>query len=317
MTYNKAEWQWWKDSLAGKNPPMHANTPMQGYYAYRASANAPVQPVAFWYKDDVMLCKVGKTNVDYGLDVWMGAGRNPITYADYKLVAIEDQPWPHEIIIVDADGKEQSSLQRGMGDNIGDDPFIVISGNIDNWVATAEKLKKKGPPKTQVEANAISDVATKLAELQKEATAARVTEKEPHKQKVEEVDGKWMPVVRKAEVYKDLKALIQKFLNAEDARRVAEAKKLQDELNKDKPDDGGTGVVVQAQRATAGTRRSVTMVKRKVVKFTDLKKTAEYFASMEEPPAAFIEAMTTNAYRILMAGAPVPGAKLEEKEFVR
>lgn len=313
--YDKTKFDWWKDSLAGKKPPMHADSPMQGYYAYRSSEKAKVQPVAFWYNaNGEMLCKLGHTGVDYGLDIWMGAGRNPITHKVYTEV-LGTGVWPHEIQIVTEDGKTQSTLDRGMGDNSGD-KFTELKGDIENWAREAEKLKKKGPPENQTDADKMADVATKIADFQREADKLREIEKKPHWDAGKAVDAKWRPVIEKADIFKDLKALIDTFIRKENAKRAEEARKLQEKLNAEGAGETA-GVTISTVRATAGTRKTVSSVKKKVVKFTDIKAAALFLASMEEPPVDFMDVLSKRCYQLMNAGMKVPGAELETVESAR
>lgn len=316
MAYDKTETNWWRDALDGKTPPIHFDTPMRGFYAYRPGRDKELIAVAIWYKDGDLKCTLNKQPVNYGLDVWTGCARHPIEYKVYTDV-IEGQPWPNEIRAEMADGSTQSTMTSAapVGHNSGDasDQFSVLTGNIEEWIRQADKALKGGPPKTKDEADKFADLATKLGDLVKEADAKRIDESKPFHDQWKEINARWNKYINPADpVIKKLKAAIGIFQKAERDRREAAAREAQE-----KAAEQGVELNIEAGPVRVGTRRAVTTVKRQVVEISDIKKAAAYFLDQETVPPLLVETIEKLAYHILKAGVKVPGAKLETKDVTR
>lgn len=312
--YDKNEWEHWQDNLAGLEVPIHPSQPMRGFYARRTSKDQVPQAVALDYTpDDTLRCWINGKAVAYGLDVWMSCATHPIDFDAYQDV-VAGKPWPQEILVKLDDGSVQSSMTGGKGHNVGADPATTLKGNITEWLDRAKALKKLGAPKTKDEADTLSDVATKLSEMGSEADLQRKAANEPYRVKVEEINAEWNAYSRPAiESSKELKALVGIWITAENDRRKEEAFKANEAARA----KGATEDVVAVTPVRAGTRRTVSSVNRKVVKITDLKKVAEFLASMETPPKEWWDATNAVVYRLLAAGATVTGAELETKKGMR
>lgn len=314
MAYDPKGQQWWQDALGGKEPPIHADQPMYGFYAYRKRKEDPYVPVALWYKDGDLKCKIGETAVRYGIDIWPNVARNPITYDVYKSVMAGD-PWPNEIRFTDATGKVHSTQGGGspsIGDNSGKTNPIL--DDIVEWTTRAAAAKKKGVPETKDDADALADISTKLLEMCSEAEKERLELTRPLLDKQREIKASFDKItVPGKTIATDLKALINSFLSKERERQKEAAAKLQAAA-----DENGIDAKVQIAAPKVGTRgKSVSQVAVSFVILDDIKAAAAYFAAMKEPPKDFVEAIERNSYRILHAGAEVPGARIEKKTQAR
>lgn len=324
MTYDPKTFAWWKDALAGKSPPIHNDQAMQGYYAFRPSKNAPPLPVALWYsKDGELLCKIGADPHRHGLEIWLGCARNPIPYDVYQNVLAGGE-WPNEIRIETATGSESSMTSgkrangngedAGLGHNSGDD-YTALTGNIKEWVQQGQKIVKKGAPDTKAEADAASDVATKLVELSQEADNARIAEGRPHFDRYREINGKWNEFISDAkQVSRDLKTLVGIFIKKENERLREEARKVQEAAT---AAGASEEVTIAAPEVRVGTRKAISMVSQTYVEISDRKKVFEYLAAMEQPPQDVMEAVEKACLRLLKASVQVPGAKLETRKVAR
>jgi hypothetical protein len=100
-----AAFEWWRDALAGLNPPIHSE-PHCGFFWRRMVRGGPKVPVAIWILQDIdeetgellsderMLCAVGgkEANAD---DQWTHCAGNPISEAEYRYLAAEAE-WSRE-----------------------------------------------------------------------------------------------------------------------------------------------------------------------------------------------------------------------------
>lgn len=315
--YDKNGWEWYQDSLAGIDVPVHPSQPMRGFFALRNSKGTVPVPLAYWYEGEDLHCKIGNTSVAYGLDKWLSVARHPIPHDVYIKVR-EGGAWPSEILVTLEDGQVQSSMtgvdMRGHNSGDAEKDYIELTGDIREWSDRATKLKKIGQPKTKVEADSMADVATKLLEFIEKADAKRLEAGAPLREEIENLNTKWNNHIKPGkQLGADLKVLCALWLKAENAKRAEEARVA----NEAAKAAGATEPVVQATRVTAGTRKAVTIVRKRVVKINDIGKLAAFLASMETPPQDFIDAMKAAAYRLLNASMPVPGATLETEESGR
>lgn len=308
-TYERDNFDWWRDRLDGKNPPIH-DIPMQGYYALKRSAKAMPEPVAIWYKDGQLRSKIGSESRSVE---WLSVCRNPIEYDVYKSV-VEGAPWPHEIRLELADGTVDSTL----GGNAASDEDQLL-GNIEEWTERGKKALKQGSVDTQEEADALSDIATKLAELCDAADRRRTDLIAPHLEAQRSVNTKFNGRINPGKtVVRDLKTKAAIWIRNEQRRREAEAKALQEEAEA-KAGAGEATPKVTAAPVRAGTRgRTVALVKRTVVAYDDdggRQKAALHLLTKNVPD--FTEAMDKAVLRLLRAGDSVPGAKVDTVETAR
>lgn len=321
-TYDKADFQWWKDKKAGMDLDIYPDQPMTGFYAYRPGGKIEVPlAAAIWYRPDGSLaCKVGTKTVDYGLDVWLSSANNPIDH-DVYLAVVNGGAWPSEVLVKLSDGKVESSMTKGgIGHNSGDldKDFLALSENIKEWSDRAKKIKKAGAPKTQAEADTAADVATKLSDLLKEADKKRAEQSKPFLDKQREINATWNKMIEPASpLVGDVKALCLVFDRAERKRRQDAADAANAELAKNAASGAEPPAALVAAPVRMGTRRAVTAVNRSVCEITDIKKLALFMVSMESPPPDIVKALTDQAYKMLRADVAVPGAQLKKVESAR
>jgi hypothetical protein len=306
MNYQKDDWQWWRDNLAGKTVPMH-DVPMQGFYALKRSSKAAPEPVAVWYKGGAVNMKVGN---DLKTVEWVWIARNPIPHDVYKAV-MAGEPWPHEVRITLADGSVDSTL----GSNTAGEDRDVLD-DVDEWTRRADAAKKKGAPDTQEDADALSDIATKLAELKDAADKKRLATTKPLRDRVDEINEDFNKKIRPATIaVADLKTLIGIFQKKERDRRAAEAKVAEEAAKA----AGAENVTIAAAPVRSGTRgKSVSLVKVAVVKYDEsggAMKAAQHL--VETAHEGFRTELDRIVLYLLRAGAKVPGATLDYEERAR
>lgn len=315
--YDKNGWDWYNDSLAGIEVPVHPGQPMRGFFALRNSKGTVPVPLAYWYDGEELRCKIGDTNVAYGHDKWLSVARHTIPHAIYEAVR-KGGAWPAEILVTLESGEVQSSMtnvdMRGHNSGDAEKDFRELTGNIQEWMERAKALKKVGQPNNQTEADSISDVATKLVDLTNEADKKRLAEGDPLREELANINTRWGTYIKPGvTLAADLKTIVHVWIKAENAKRAEEARIA----NEKAAAAGATEPVVVPVKVSAGTRKAVTSVNRRVVEITDIKKLSAFLAAMQTPPADFIEACTNAAYRLLNASVEVPGAKMNNKESAR
>lgn len=302
---------WWKAALAGKEVPMHLKEAHQGYYAYRPSEKAVPLPVALWYDKGTGLlrCKIGDAIAPKpGIEYWPMVMRNPITFAIYESV-MKGEPWPNEIRFETADGGTQSSM---IGHNSGDDDETLF-GNIAEWKQRLAKAMKT-PIKTQEDADALADIATKLRELKDEADKRRKETTKPLRDEVDSINDRYNKHIEPAAfVVSSALASVKKWVREEKDRQAAAlkaAKAAAKSAGVEMPE-------VQAANVSAGTRKKVVTFFKDVAVIEDWPKVMASIAALDAIPNDVQTVITAAAERLLKAGVKVPGAKLEKKEFGR
>ena len=91
-------WQWWRDALAGKNPPINPNAPQCGFYKKRAAKGGKWLPVMIRYDADgvTLRCRVGDDSSRDPFEEWSWVAGNPVSKEDAK-VAFETGSFPGEV----------------------------------------------------------------------------------------------------------------------------------------------------------------------------------------------------------------------------
>lgn len=302
----------WRRALAGDFQSIDADTPSAGFYrskrADKQTGDITLQPVAFWYdQNDKLVCKVGNKMVDdlTARELWPFVCRNPVTHGAYGAV-MSGGAWPdqHEAVIRDRVNSENAPDE---------DSFEALKDRIEDLVRDAEREIKSGAAPDQSAADRASDLANRLAELQKKADAARKAEKKPHDEAAAAVQAKWTPLVGAAGIYKRLKdAVIAPFLVAE-AKKQREAAEAQRRAAEQAAKDGApipeATPTKKPPKAGSGGRRSVALRSVKIVKITDRDALLAFFALNDQITAT----LQTLAERAVAAGVSVPGVSVSEE----
>lgn len=89
-------YQWWRDALAGRNPPIHDSDPQPGFYKRKLIKGGPFVPARIWIeqhvdgdgdltREEVLRCEIGDRTAN-AADQWSYLAANPITEADYRFM---------------------------------------------------------------------------------------------------------------------------------------------------------------------------------------------------------------------------------------
>jgi len=330
---SKDQWAYWRAALNGLFIDYKKGDIPSGYFK---NANwAPsgkndgkrvkvLEAVAFWRTEDGSLACwrssqwKAPTDADAIEDLFASCSKSPISFETF--MAVKDSGvWPDAV----------EPPAASIGDNsagMSEDERIAaeikdLSEQFDSW------LEKIGKIETQEQADKAANYAEEFSKLEKEATAAHKTEKDPFLEGGKAVDAKWKPLAAKAGEGKSAaKSALTPFLDEQDRLRLeAEAKKraLDEEHRKAKakaamagapPPPAPKPAPVPPVRTSAGSGRKTALKTYKVTEVTDLPALAAYLATMETPPVEFIEACQKAAARLLTAGATVPGATQRDEK---
>lgn len=303
------QYDFWRRRMAGEVVPIHDGEPQAGFYKLR-TRDGTWQPVAYWFgKDGALRCRVGSRDIDEqtAAERWPYASKTPIAHEVYKAV-INGELWPdqHESVVRDRINSDAAPA---------DDSFDALKDRIEDLARDAQSLIEAGAAADQNAADRASDLANRLAELQKQAEAARAAEKKPHDEAAAAVQAKWKPLLGTADIYRRIKeAVITPFLRAETAKqRAAEeaARKAAEEAAKaGQPIPEPPATQRAAPKAGSGGRRSVALRTVKVVTITDRAALLAFFA--ENP--IITEALQKMAEKATAAGVNVPGVTVTEEQ---
>lgn len=309
MTEAQDQYSFWRRRLAGETIIIHDGEYQAGFYRLVARDGSSA-PVAYWFaKDGTIRCRIGDKDVNEqtAAERWMWASKTPITHELYKAV-IAGEPWPDQHQGAAADRKNSNTAPD-------DDSFDGLKDRIEDLARDAEALIKAGAAPDQSAADRASDLANRLGELHKKADTARAAEKKPHDEAAKAVQGKWLPIMSAAEVFKRLKsAVITPFLVAEDQKRRAietAARKAAEEAAKaGEPIPEPPAMRQSGPKAGAAGRRSVALRTVKVVKISDRDATLAFFADNE----MISDVLQTLAERAIRVGVNVPGVTVTEEQ---
>lgn len=200
-------YQNWRDRLAGKDVPIHADHPDPGYYKVRDGRDGPWKPCAIWPHNGGLVCRVGPDTRD-PLVTWSFAAKNPVA-KDVAKFAFENGYFPDE----------PRPVARS---NMPIDPFEALLAEIEDKEAQAEELLK-----TDVTSQQACDLArnmqAQLLALNKRADAMHKAEKAPVLEQTRAIDERFRFRDKVADIASRLRLKFEAFLRAEERRQREEA----------------------------------------------------------------------------------------------
>lgn len=200
-------YQNWRDRLAGKDVPVHADRPDPGYYKVRDGRDGPWKPCAIWYPagSNDLTCRVGSDARD-PLVTWTYAAKNPIS-KDAAKFAFDNGYFPDEPKPRIGDNSRDLSLAEEIKD---------AAEQAADWL--------KGGIKTDTDCDLAANWRQRLLDLKKKAELEHKTEKQPHLDAGRVVDAKFKPLIDIAASAADaVRAVLTKYMAAKEARERAEA----------------------------------------------------------------------------------------------
>lgn len=196
--------QFWRDSLAGKHPEIHADSPQQGYYKGRRSKGGPFELVAIWEKGGQLVALHGREMVE-PTKVWTYCADKPVSKADVEHYK-EHGRFPGEIAI---------------GHNSGD---LSLAEEIADATARATEWLGSKAIVTRVDADTAANMRARLLDLGKKADKERDEKKRPHLEASRAIDAEYKPLVNAAtSAANAIREALTQWMRAEEAKQRAEA----------------------------------------------------------------------------------------------
>lgn len=323
---NPADYDYWYAALDGKKPAIHDRDPQCGYYTYRYRTGPDAQgrpraPVVVWRRPDGLLgCRVGYKGFEGASwdinSIWVEIAASPITEEVYELVFEQgrypDDLPPEALARPKAPPARTSDGQpRPNAPAEPTDKATELSEAIDTNVRLAGEVQVTD----DVSMARAQGFRARLLELGKEADTARTEEKGPHLKACKVIDGRWMPVVRKAEEAAGrVRTRIGAFLTERD-RQQAEALRVQREaeakaLAAGTPPalhivtpDTETPPVASPARVKGSYGRAAAIVNKRIGKVEDYGKFAAYLLAPPFDSAALREFLDAQAGILAKMGA--------------
>lgn len=208
------EFQYWRDALAGKDVPIHADAPHSGYYRMREGKAGPWLPVAIWTSGGTLVCRVAQTARDPA-SVWTFCAANPVT-KDAAKHAFETGVWPGDA--------PQAGHNSGT---------LSLAEQIRDYAGMALGWLRKGGIKDAVSKDKAANFRAKLLELGKSADAERDAKKLPFDEAARAVQAEYKPMIDEAKAAaEELRAALTAYMREEERqereRREAEFRKQQE-----------------------------------------------------------------------------------------
>lgn len=300
----RGDYDYWNGLLNGEPIDVIPGRAEPGYYR-RRERDGSIVGVQIWRQSNGKLgAKIGHgkhISIDHEDEfverVFAWCCRNavePEAYRDW----LKTGSWPDSLPDV------QEAVAEKVGANA--PPEVMIEETVDELLREMNRWLKSigGKVETQEHADKAANFASRFAELEKEADKNRTAEKKPHHERVKAIDTKWKPIENKAgDAKRRAKSLTTDFLNAERARKLAEA-----------AEKAARGEAVRADetKVKAGTRAgSVALRTRNVGTVVDAVAFAQYLAEIKNPD--MVALLNTIAQRLASAGAQAPGITIEQK----
>lgn len=215
----------WQALLRGEPVEYEAYTPYCGCYRGRDREGRPAA-VCIYVRDGEMLVWDGRKQPGWrtypATKEWAEREfgyllKHPITAESYSYF-VEHERFPEDVTVPE--------VPRSHADRPNAAPHAILQERIAEVRAEAKGwlVSIGGEVKTQEHSDKAANYASVFDELQKEAEAARVAEKEPHLKAGREVDATWKPVAAAGDEGKRwAKSLCEPWFKAERARKAAEA----------------------------------------------------------------------------------------------
>lgn len=291
------DYLWWRDALAGKNPPIHDGHPQPGFYRRRRWRGGPWDPVAIWPDGNgEMLCTSGNNEAVDASEMWLWCAKNPVSYEAYQ-AAVDSGTWPDE------------PDSAGIGHNRGEDSLAESAQRA--AFEAAGWLRKLGKINDQVTADKAVNWNRLLKKYETNLNKARRAEKQPHEEAAAAVDAVYRPLIDAlAETARELIAAADVFAKAQKAaaeEAASRAKIEAKEAGEPEPLIEPTKLRFGGSVGKAGGFRTT-----RVAEIVDYSAALAHFANHAEVHA-LIQKLAARAVR---TGFEVPGVKVKIEEKI-
>lgn len=196
-------YQPYRDMLAGKEVPIHADQPYPGRYKMKRDGRFVAVLINHDGEGNIK-ARVGDKIVD-AASVWTYCAKHPIAKADFDAFN-ETGKFPGDIDI---------------GHNSGD---LSLIDQLRDYIATASAWLKGREIKSKVEADQCQNYRSEVLRLKGLVDKERDAKVRPHLDAQQAINGEYNPLIKEAEALNvQLRTAPEAYAKAEDARLKAEA----------------------------------------------------------------------------------------------
>lgn len=314
---------YWQALIAGSEPPRtHPAFVPEGWYRWtdRREKTKKDIPVQIWVVDGKKWVREGDNKAfrlkdaaheeDYSFKAFASYSRKAIAYEVYTHW-MDQKAWPADQAADAIAASEAPREGNGEPHEIQRETLTDLQAEFRKWF---EGLGGAAGPgiQTQDDADRAGNFADRFAELEREAKTTREGLRKPLQEQLDEIQKLWKPIQDDADEAKRFaKQMVGKFLQAETARKLAEAAaEAAKALVEGKPIRNTA--VSSAKAGTRGRAISTRIQQRYVC--DDYAKVRDFLlkdpAFLESPALASLCGNWAN--EMLRAGKEVPGARLED-----
>lgn len=296
--------------LKGEEVPNYDAEPDPGFYRKRdkdRSGKITWQPVAYFYKDDILHCVMSNNllSEQYGLEMWTHCCDHPITEAEYRRVADDGLPWSDQDATVQAQQSDAGAPEEG------------YKAKLERQIKEAEEgAKKYEAIDSDTLAAQAQDARDNLNKLSKRADNIRKVELDPHQAEVDKINAKWQPLVKSSKAAADtLRSKMEDWERtkreqaqiAEDKYQRAADRAIASGRDLPPPPSESNAPAPAAQiKGASGRAANVSTIKIAVI--DDIAKVFDYFKGHAE----VVEILQKLANKAVQAGITVPGTSVKD-----
>ena len=299
-------WDWYLAKRAGKPVVGVVDDPQPGFFREPRKkyygARRTFRPVAYYPDPETgeLRCRVGDEEWTEAAarSLWNRIWKWDVAEKDYRKVAQDGEPWPdeHELVPMGDNMPPEEAEELALW------PENELIDRIEDLGREALKRTDGEPVKDQDECDRVANLCDRLMQLWNEAERRRTEERKPFDDQLKAIQTKWLPILDRAESYKNLKhKIVSPWL-------IQERKRLQEEA---KAAAAAGEPVSEPRRPRAGTRgRATSLRKQKRAEITDYAICLDFFKDSEDIRSC-VQMLANRAVR---SGVPVPGAEVIEEE---
>lgn len=302
-----SDYTFWRDALAGLEPPIHVDQPQPGLYKARRLKGGPLLPVVIWQAkpDGRIVAQFNGESVDPN-KVWSYCADKPVSKADHEHFKAHGR-WPGEI---EAPPIGHNSLS--------------LADEIADAVEQAQAWLAKNVIADKVTADTCSNMRERLRRLAKKADDEREEKKRPHREAADAIQREYMPMVESAKgAAAALGNQLTKYLAEEDARVKAEhaaaAKAAHEKAAAERAEmdpiealDAPLPQAMPPPKVQAGGQAGKKTGLKTVTKFRVVDMNAMFEAVKDDPQMAVLAGKI--AFARMRAGVAVPGVERYQEQ---
>lgn len=233
---------YWSRNLEGDPdaPKPRDGQPQCGFYKMRCGKDEPWSAVAIWPDDDGQLVAATGPSFSEPIDavrIWLSCAHHPVP-EDAARHAAEHGRWPGEpppmppIAVEPVSSPADDDARRGIGGNLppDDDGAESLLEQLLQQTREAEDWLRGAEVKTKEDADLAANWADRIHTLEKQIEPLRMARRRPLQDALDKIQATFAPRQDAAKrLIRSLRDAANRWVRAEEARLVAEARKKAEE----------------------------------------------------------------------------------------